>query len=192
MLSRSDALRLIVEAYPTEPLVVNVGATIRELAAMGRSPGHLYILDSMGLPPAIGLGLSLALASSGVQKCVALEGDGGMLMGLSSLATIGHLQPSKLLLIVLDNGCYASTGSQITAAPSVDFCAIGRACGMHACRVEEAETLRTTLRELRSVQAPVLLHVPIDQTNRKAPYVLEDPAILAERFRNFLRPSGDA
>jgi thiamine pyrophosphate-dependent acetolactate synthase large subunit-like protein len=187
LMSRADALKHIVAAYPDEPLIVNVGATIRELASLGRSPRHLYVLDSMGLPPAIGLGLSLALAKTNVEKCVTLEGDGGMLMGLSSLATIGYLKPTKLLLIVLDNGCYASTGSQATAAPTVDFTAVARGCGIQAHRVETEDALCATLRAARSTQEPLLLHVPISQRNLKVRYVLDDPAILAEQFRSAMQ-----
>jgi len=187
MFSRTDALRILVEEYPTEPLIVNVGATIREMAAIGRSASHLYVLDSMGLPPAIGLGLSLALAETAVDKCVTLEGDGGMLMGLSTLATIGHLKPSKLLLIILDNGCYASTGNQITCAPSVDFCVIAQGCGIRAMRPEGADAFRAALRQARDMQEPVVLHVPIGQQNLKVPYVLEDPVLLADQFKSYIQ-----
>ena len=36
----------------------------------------------------------------------------GMLANLNSLATIGYLQPGNLLLIVLDNESYGSTGAR--------------------------------------------------------------------------------
>ena len=41
---------------------------------MRRSASHLYVLDSMGLPPAIGLGLALGLDDSTFEKIVVLEG----------------------------------------------------------------------------------------------------------------------
>ena len=57
-------------------------------------------LDSMGLPPAIGLGLALGLASSTFDKVITIEGDGGMLMGFSVLSTIGMLKPEKMILVI--------------------------------------------------------------------------------------------
>src|SRR5438477_7522656 len=109
---RWDALEVIAEAFQREPMVVTLGGTTRELAAIARSDSHLYVLDSMGLPPAIGLGLALGLDDSAFDKCLVLEGDGSLLMGLSTLATTGLLRPHKLLMIILDNGIYAATGGQ--------------------------------------------------------------------------------
>ena len=49
-MTRTDALVAIDAAYPDQPIVVNVGAAIREMvAAVGYKPNHLHILDSMGL-----------------------------------------------------------------------------------------------------------------------------------------------
>jgi thiamine pyrophosphate-dependent acetolactate synthase large subunit-like protein len=93
-MTRTDALTIVDEVYPTDPIVVNVGAAIREMvAAVGFKPNHLHILDSMGLPPAIGLGLAMGLAESRFQKVVTVEGDGGLLLGFSALSTIGLLKP---------------------------------------------------------------------------------------------------
>jgi sulfopyruvate decarboxylase subunit beta len=187
-LTRMEALRLIDAAFPNEPIVVNVGAAIREMvAAVGSKPNHLHVLDSMGLPPAIGLGLSLGLAESRFEKVVTIEGDGGLLMGLSALSTIGMLKPEKLVLVILDNGTYGSTGGQPTAAGSTDFSGVARACGMEARDVETAEGLRGALEESRSLGAPLLIRARIGPETAKTPYFLEDPAILADAFRRFLR-----
>ncbi|HEY3109590.1 MAG TPA: thiamine pyrophosphate-dependent enzyme, partial [Chloroflexota bacterium] len=113
---RWDALAVIADAFEREPIVVTLGGTTRELAAMRRSASHLYVLDSMGLPPAIGLGLALGLADSRFEKVVVLEGDGSLLMGFSTLPTIALTRPEKLVLIVLDNAAYSATGNQPTAS----------------------------------------------------------------------------
>lgn len=186
-MTRLDALERIVAAYPSEPTVVTLGATARELAAVARAENHLYVLDSMGLPPAIGLGLSLGLERSSFDKCLVIEGDGSLLMGLSTLATIGLTQPKKLLLIVLDNGAYAATGGQKTAASAVDFAAVARGCGMEATSVDDTEALDRELRSCRSAEGPIVLHVRIGPENAAVPYVLEDPVVLGETFRAYLR-----
>ncbi len=188
-LTRIEALQAIVAAYPREPTVVTLGATARELAAVARADNHLYVLDSMGLPPAIGLGLSLGLADSDFEKCLVIEGDGSLLMGFSTLATIGLLQPKKLLLIVLDNGVYAATGGQKTAAHAIDFCAVARGCGITAREVESLSELEQALASARSEPGPALLRVRISPQNAKVPYLLEDPVILGETFRKYLQAS---
>jgi sulfopyruvate decarboxylase subunit beta len=188
--NRMDALRLIDAAFPDDPIVVNVGAAIREMvAAVGAKPNHLHILDSMGLPPAIGLGLSLGLSGSRFSKVVTIEGDGGLLMGLSALSTIGMLKPEKLVLVILDNGTYGSTGGQPTAAWATDFSGVARACGMEARDVESADGLRRALEESKTLDAPVLIRVRIGQKTEKTDYFLEDPAVLADTFRRFLQAS---
>jgi sulfopyruvate decarboxylase subunit beta len=188
--NRMDALRLIDAAFPDDPIVVNVGAAIREMvAAVGAKPNHLHILDSMGLPPAIGLGLSLGLAESRFSKIVTIEGDGGLLMGLSALSTIGMLKPEKLVLMILDNGTYGSTGGQTTAAWATDFSGVARACGMEARDVETADGLRRALEESKAINVPVLIRVRIGQKTEKTNYFLEDPAVLADTFRRFLQTS---
>jgi thiamine pyrophosphate-dependent acetolactate synthase large subunit-like protein len=186
-MTRLEALEVIATAYPREPMVVTLGATSRELAEIARAENHLYVLDSMGLPPAIGLGLSLGLADSSFDKVVVLEGDGSLLMGLSTVATTGLLQPSKLLLVVLDNGTYAATGGQKTAAEAVDFVAVARGCGLRAAEAADRESLRVELDRCRAAPGPILLHVPIGPENAKVPYLLEDPVVLAATFRRYLQ-----
>ncbi|HVC34391.1 MAG TPA: thiamine pyrophosphate-dependent enzyme [Chloroflexota bacterium] len=185
-MTRLDALKAIVAAFPHEPAVVTLGATARELAAVARAENHLYVLDSMGLPPAIGLGLSLGLDDSSFAKCLVIEGDGSLLMGFSTLATIGLLRPRKLLLLVLDNGTYAATGGQPTASPAIDFCAVARGCGIDAAEVEGEAALARELERCRAAPGPILVRVRIGPENARVPYLLEDPVILAETFRRYL------
>src|SRR5260370_21007946 len=106
-------------------MVLTLGGTIREmLAVVGRKANHLYCLDSMGQPLAIGLGLALGVS----ERVVVIEGDGSMLMGFSGLSTVGHLKPSNLVVLVLDNGVYLATGGQPTAARDTDLVGVARAC----------------------------------------------------------------
>jgi thiamine pyrophosphate-dependent acetolactate synthase large subunit-like protein len=183
---RWDALGVIADAYPTEPIVVTLGGTTRELAAMRRSPNHLYVLDSMGLPPALGLGLALGLEDSPFEKVVVLEGDGSLLMGFSTLATIGLTRPSKLVLIVLDNRVYSATGNQPTASAAVDLCAAARACGLEARSVEGLDDLPAALAWTRATPGPLLLRVGTDTHAESVPYLLEDPVLLGADFARYV------
>jgi sulfopyruvate decarboxylase subunit beta len=185
-LTRFDALQAIATEYPTEPIVVALGTMVREMLLVGRRDNHLYVLDSMGLPPAIGLGIALGPAARRFDKIITIEGDGGLLMGFSTLATIGLLRPEKLLLVVLDNGAYAATGMQRTAAPAVDFCATAEACGVRAYEVDSGADLEAFLRGSRDLPGPTLLRVVIGEENRPAPYFLPDPVELAATFQRYL------
>ena len=185
-LTRFDALGAIAAEYPTEPIVVALGTMVREMLLVGRSQNHLYVLDSMGLPPAIGLGVALSPAAKRFDKVLAIEGDGGLLMGFSTLATIGLLKPEKLLLIVLDNGAYAATGMQRTAAPAIDLCAVAEACGLNSHNVATADELQAVLRGARHVAGPTLIRIAIGPENRTASYFLPDPVELTLAFQRYL------
>src|ERR671938_321338 len=119
------------------------------LTLTGVKDNHLHVLDSMGLPPAIGLGLAMGLEEAPFEKIVVVEGDGGVLMGFTTMTTIGRLKPEKLLLIVLDNGTYAATGDQPTGAEATDFAGVARACGFEGRDVEGAAALERELSAAR-------------------------------------------
>jgi sulfopyruvate decarboxylase subunit beta len=191
MLDRPAALRLIDAAFPVQPLVLTLGGTIREmLAVVGRKPNHLYCLDSMGQPLAIGLGLAVGLADRPHgDKVVVLEGDGSLLMGFSSIATVGHLKPRNLVVLVLDNGVYLATGGQPTAARDTDFASVARACGWAGARDVDSdpESLADALDWARSSPGPLLLRVQVNTTQPKTDFFLEDPVVLGRTFEDWLR-----
>jgi len=191
MLERPDALRLIDAAFVDRALVLTLGGTIREmLAVVGRKANHLYCLDSMGQPLAIGLGLAVGLADRPRgEKVVVIEGDGSLLMGFSTLATVGHLKPRNLVLLVLDNGVYLATGGQPTAARDADFVAVARACGWADARDVEStpEGLRDALEWASRTDGPLLLRVAVSTSQPKTDFFLEDPVVLAHEFEDWLR-----
>lgn len=189
-LHRPDALRLVNEIFADDPVVLTLGGTIREmLAVAGRKPNHLYILDAMGLPAAIGLGLALGLAERAHDKVLVVEGDGSILMGFSALATIGYLRPEKLVLLILDNGVYLATGGQPTAAPAIDFARVARACGWAQAHdvASEPEALRAALAAARNSPGPTLLRMRVDTATIPTDFFLEDPVLLAADFTRWLR-----
>lgn len=186
-MTRTRAVEQILAAFSSEPMVVALGATSREVIAISQGENHLHVLDSMGLPPAIGLGIALGLRSRYAGKVVVLEGDGGLLMGLSTLSTIGLLRPENLVLLVLDNGTYAATGGQATAASAIDFSAVAGGCRIHALDVDDDGALRSALAQARAAAGPILVRIRIDQTTRLLPSYLPDPPVLTDRFRHYLR-----
>lgn len=193
-ISRPEALRVVDEVFAADPVVLTLGGTIREmLAVAGRKPNHLYVLDAMGLPAAIGLGVALGIEGDPRhESLLVVEGDGSVLMGFSALSTIGYLKPAKLVLLILDNGVYLATGGQPTAAPATDFAGVARACGWAAARDIEStpEALREALREARGATGPTLLRMRITTATIPTDFFLEDPVLLAADFARWLRAPG--
>ena len=96
------------------------------------------MLGSMGLASSIGLGLALGQPE---RRVIVLDGDGSVLMNLGTLATIAHYAPENYLLVILDNCCYGSTGSQPTCTHlGTDLAAIARAAGIES--VQEVDNLK--------------------------------------------------
>src|SRR5262245_25811774 len=176
MLQRPAVLKTIDAQFADQPLVLTLGGTIREmLAEVGRKPNHLYCLDSMGQPLAIGLGLALGLAED--QRVVVVEGDGSLLMGFSSLATVGHLKPRNLVLIVLDNGVYLATGGQPTFAADIDLAGVARACGFRRAEdvASRPDALEEALHWAAAEPGPLLLRVKVSTEQPTTDFFLEDP-----------------
>src|SRR6185503_20573533 len=101
---------------------------------------------AMGGAAMIGLGLALAQPKL---RVAVITGDGEMLMGIGSLATIGVQQPLNLSIVVFDNGLYGETGRQAShTSGGVDLLEVARGCGIP--RLFEVEDERA-LKELAAL-----------------------------------------
>jgi thiamine pyrophosphate-dependent acetolactate synthase large subunit-like protein len=149
-MTRLEATRLIVELAGDAPIVASLGHPAYDLFAAGDRPQNFYTWGSMGLASSIGLGLALARPD---MRVFVLDGDGSLLMNLGSLATIGLLRPANLVVVVMDNEEYATTGGQPTpTAQGADLDAAARAMGIGAtATVRTEEALR---QQLQSTPAP--------------------------------------
>jgi thiamine pyrophosphate-dependent acetolactate synthase large subunit-like protein len=128
-------------------LVSGLGAATFDVAAAGDHPLNFYLWGAMGGAAMTGLGLALARRE---RRVAVLTGDGDMLMGLGSLATIGAKAPKNLVIVVLDNCHYGETGMQPSATRAgVDLVAVAHACrfaqAREVSRIEEAAEVRTLL-----------------------------------------------
>ena len=184
---RMDVLEMIAGEFPDDPVVLTCGATSREMAHAARRPNHLYVVDSMGLVSSIVLGLSLSLEDAPIARCVGVEGDGGMLMNMNALTSIGYLQPRKLLLVVLDNESYASTGGQPTFTERLDLAAVAGSCGLKTWRADDGEGLRAALAVALEVDGPGFVYAKISKGNADVPLLVEDPVTLGHTFTSWLQ-----
>src|ERR1700685_1300613 len=90
-------------------VVTGLGAAAYDAGAAGDRPLNFYLWGAMGGAAMIGLGLALAQPRRHV---LVLTGDGEMLMGMGSLATIAAAGAPNLAIAVLDNARYGETGAQ--------------------------------------------------------------------------------
>ena len=131
-------------------MVGGLGASTYDIAAAGDHDRNFYLWGAMGGAVMIGLGLALAQPKLPV---VVITGDGEMLMGMGSLATVGLQKPGNLSIVVLDNEAYGETGGQAShTAAAADLVGVARACG-----IAEAGAM-TTMAEVEAF-APCLQDV---------------------------------
>ncbi len=176
-MKRIEAIALAARAAEAQNalLVCNIGFPSRELFAVRNRPGNFYMLGSMGLASSIGLGLALARPN---RKVIVLDGDGSVLMNLGTLATIAHHAYRNFLLVILDNCCYGSTGSQPTCTHlGTDLERMAKGAGIEKSRtVTDAEDLGRALGESGVVVARV------EAGNADVPVISLSPQEIIERF----------
>jgi thiamine pyrophosphate-dependent acetolactate synthase large subunit-like protein len=177
-MTRLEATRVVVEAAGDAPIVASLGHPAYDLFAAGDRGGNFYTWGSMGVASSIGLGLALARSDL---RVFVLDGDGSLLMNLGSLATIGLVRPGNLVLVVMDNGEYATTGGQATpTANGADLAAAARAMRVDARTVGDADQLRAAL-ALAPTAGPLAIVVKVNESAPPAKPPL-DCVFIKQRF----------
>src|SRR5450755_3341678 len=111
LLHRRDALRELLLERKDMIIVTGLGSPAYDLASCGNDPLDFPLWGAMGGAAMVGLGIAVAQPA---HKVMVLTGDGEMLMGLGSLATIATQHPPNLRIIVMDNERFGETGQQHT------------------------------------------------------------------------------
>ena len=167
-------------------VVGGLGASTYDIAAAGDHDRNLYLWGAMGGAVMIGLGLALAQPKLPV---VVITGDGEMLMGMGSLATVGLQKPANLTIVALDNEVYGETGGQAshTAAP-VDLVGVARSCGISDARamttLAEIEAFAASMQDVSS--GPRFANVKIDSANLERVLSSRDGTFIVNRMRGAL------
>ena len=108
-------------------VVTGLGSASYDVMAAGDHDNNYYLWAAMGSAAMVGLGLASAQPTKSV---LVITGDGEMLMGLGSLATIALQKPKNLTIAVLDNGHYGETGMQAShAGQGIALDRVAAACG---------------------------------------------------------------
>jgi thiamine pyrophosphate-dependent acetolactate synthase large subunit-like protein len=183
MLERRNAIATLMANRPKEMFVVpGLGSTTYDMASLGERDSDFYLWGAMGGAAMIGLGLALAQPKL---KVAVITGDGEMLMGMGSLATIGVQRPGNLAVIVFDNQHYGETGMQAShTGEGVDLVGVARACGIRqAYDVADESGLKKLAAELAGLKETLFARVRIaaDEPQRVLPS--KDGVELKLRFR---------
>jgi len=169
---------------PGDLLVVTaLGSVTYDAGAAGDRAENFYLWGAMGGTAMIGLGLALARPD---RRILVLAGDGDMLMGLGSLATIAAARAPNLAIAVLDNAAFGETGAQPShTGLGTDLAAVAAACGWAATATASSMAEVAALRpRLRRGALFAVIHISTAEVPRHLPP--RDGPHLADRFRRAL------
>jgi thiamine pyrophosphate-dependent acetolactate synthase large subunit-like protein len=186
LLGRRDVVNQLLAKRKDAIVIGGLGASTYDIAAAGDHDRNFYLWGAMGGAVMIGLGVALAQPKLPV---VVITGDGEMLMGMGSLATVGLQKPGNLTIIVLDNEVYGETGGQAShTAGNVDLVGVARACGISDARsistMAEVEAFAPSMQDVSG--GPRLVSIKIDSANLERVLASRDGSFIVTRIRGAL------
>ena len=180
--SREDYYRVLAETLPPKTLVVtSLGNASYLWATVRDAPENFYIEDAMGLALPTSLGLAVAQPDRPV---LVVEGDGGLLMHMGALATVGAVAPDNLTILLIDNGIHGASGGQALTSATIDFAALAHAAGIrNTLKVDTAEGLHTALGDAPDSTGPTFLALATaPDAGIVTPPITLDPVVIKRRF----------
>src|SRR5215475_5571882 len=186
LLGRRQVVATLLRHRRDAIAVGGLGASTYDIAAAGDHDRNLYLWGAMGGAVMLGLGLALAQPKLPV---VVVTGDGEMLMGMGSLATVGLQRPKNLSILVLDNEAYGETGGQVShTSATADLVGVARACGIGDSKaistLSEIETFAKSMQDVGS--GPRFANVKIDGANLERVLSNRDGQFILTRLRGAL------
>ncbi|MGZ5873445.1 MAG: thiamine pyrophosphate-dependent enzyme [Bradyrhizobium sp.] len=186
LLERRSVVTALLMERKDAIVVGGLGASTYDIAAAGDHDRNFYLWGAMGGAVMIGLGVALAQPNLPV---VVITGDGEMLMGIGSLATVGLQKPGNLTIIVLDNEVYGETGGQAShTAGTADLVGVAKACGISDARtiatMAEIDAFRPAMQDVSG--GPRFVSIKIDSANLERVLASRDGSFIVTRIRGAL------
>ncbi len=127
-IDRREVVAEILKSRENSLVIAGLGASAWDITAAGDCKLNFPLWGGMGGSITVGLGLAIAQPN---RQILVFTGDGEILMGLGSLATVAVVSPPNLSIVVLDNEEYGETGKQKThTAFDTDLAGVAKACGI--------------------------------------------------------------
>jgi phosphonopyruvate decarboxylase len=124
--TRAQIVRALMARLDDELLVSTTGYLSRQAHGERDRLENFYMQGSMGHALAIGTGLATSRPD---RRVVVLDGDGAVLMHLGGASLPRVVGAKNLVHLVVDNGCYESTGGQSSPSAVVRWTELGVGLG---------------------------------------------------------------
>jgi len=184
-MKRYEAIEAIINSLTGNEFIIScTGMISRELYSIRDTPQHFYTLGSMGLPSSIGLGLAMSQPD---KKIIVIEGDGGILMNMNTIATIGNLSPKNFIQIILDNESHESTGGQDTVSKTMRLEVVARAAGYKiAEKTASIKELNSLLKKCLNADGPSFILIKVERGGKDVPRVPIKPVEIKNRIKKLI------
>lgn len=181
-LNRRAVVRALLKDRGGLLVIGGLGAPAWDITAAGDCPENLPLWGGMGGAGMMGLGLALAQPT---RKVLVITGDGEMLMGVGSLATIAVQRPRNLSVVVLDNEHYGETGMQETHTKhGVDLAGMAKAAGIADTRlIREASEVHALRDVIHAGNGPLFAQIKVDEKTEPLVLPPREASILQARMR---------
>jgi len=131
-LNRRKVVARLLEDREDLAVITGLGSSTYDVASCGDHDNNFYLWGAMGGAAMLGYGIATAQP---VRPVTVFTGDGEMVMGLGSLATLGLRPCANLTLVVIDNGQFGETGQQTShTGYGLSLSEIASTCGFDWCR----------------------------------------------------------
>ena len=181
-LDRREVVKAVLHKRAGILVVSGLGSPTYDVMAAGDNDNNYYLWGAMGSAAMVGLGLAL---SQPERKIVVFTGDGEMLMGLGSLATIAVMKPANLSIIVLDNGHYGETGMQLShAGHGINLDKVADACGFGwTARIDDMDGVQELRKRIHEQDDLNFARIIIAHDNPVRVMPSRDGVFIKNRFR---------
>lgn len=184
LLNRRKVVAHLLNPRDNILVIAGLGAPAWDITATGDQPLNFPMWGGMGGAITTGLGLALAQPR---KRVLVVTGDGELLMGLNSLATVGVSQPQNLAIIVLDNEVYGETGNQKTHTGfGVNLMSVASACGFNNSSIITTNSELIDLKKGIDGSGLLFAQVKVDPQSDELVLPPRDGALLKNRFREAL------
>lgn len=161
LLKRREVVAGLLHDRTDLAVVTGLGSPSYDVMAAGDHDLNYYLWGAMGGAAMTGLGLAAARADISV---LVITGDGEMLMGMGSLATIAVIAPKNLTIVVLDNGYYGETGMQTShTGRGVELSKVAHSVGFDwTSRIADTDAVQDLRRRMQARDALNFATIAID------------------------------
>ena len=184
-LDRREVVAALLRDRGDALLVTGLGSSTYDAYAVGDHDLNFYLWGAMGGAAMSGLGLALAQPK---RRVLVITGDGEMLMGLGSLATIAVAAPNNFAIAVIDNGHYGETGMQRAhTGLGVDITGMAKSAGFRASTtITTTAELAGWLPEFHRAPGPVFADIKVAAVPAPMKLPMRDGTAIKYRFRTAL------